>query len=109
MVSTGTGGGEPASMPPGEAGVCVQCGTAYAAGQHYCGRCGRPLATVAADDRMTAGLPPGGLAAAPAGSGRQATGPQATGQRADGPPFDAAVVIGAVILTVLFPFIAIIV
>ena len=109
MVSTGTGGGEPAGMPPGEAGFCVQCGTAFAAGQHYCGRCGQPLATVGADDRMTAGVPPGGLADAPAGSVPPGTASQATGARADGPPFDAAVVIGAVILTVLFPFIALIV
>src|SRR5690349_15286196 len=114
MVSTGMGGGEPGGMPSAEAGFCVQCGTAFAAGQHYCGRCGQPLAAVTADDRMTAGVPPGGgapggLADVPAGSGPLGTAPLATGPRADGPPFDAAVVIGAVILTVLFPFIALIV
>lgn len=96
MVSASMGG-TGAGAPMGAAGTCTNCGSSFTTDQAYCGRCGRSLAgqqpaigTLAADN--------------PQGTFRQG----AEDSMADGPPYESAMVLGAVLLSIFVPFIALI-
>ena len=86
------------SPSTGEAGFCTACGTPYVAGQSYCGRCGNPLAHAAPADevpgRADVGDPPAEA--------------QLAGFAADDLAYRTEAVVGAVLLSLFTPFIALI-
>jgi hypothetical protein len=105
------------SRPPGEpqfgvspssggGGYCTACGAAYGNGQTYCGRCGSRLIAEAQTDDIS-----GGAASTYSGlrSGASDPDPQLAGVAADDPPYGTGATVGAVLVSVFMPFIALIV
>jgi len=100
-------------------GFCTNCGATWQAGQNYCGSCGTALgaADPARSQSATLGSPVTGWnsAGVPAGAvsaGTGRTGPQARVGAEPGPgsdaPYPSEAVLGAVLLTIFMPFIALI-
>ena len=77
------------SPDPSPGGYCPTCGAPHSAGQGYCGRCGSRLVTEAASVRSP--------------------GPPGEAQGVDDTPFGTGATVGAVLLTVVMPVIAVIV
>lgn len=95
------------SPSTGEAGFCTACGTPYVAGQNYCGRCGNPLAHAAPADEV-----PGRTASTTSRVSSDAGDPpaeaQPAGLAADDLAYRPEAVVGAVLLSLFTPFIALI-
>jgi hypothetical protein len=102
--------GEPAadnSPSTSEAGFCTACGTPCVAGQSYCGRCGNPLTHGAPADEV-----PGRTASTTSrmstDAGDPPAEPQLAGPAADDLAYSTEATVGAVLLSLFMPFIALI-
>jgi hypothetical protein len=97
-----------AGMPAAvQAGYCTNCGSPYGAGQLYCGRCGHRLAGDTEADAAA-----GAASTARPGAGSDNTEPPQpppTWPVPDGdPPYGSAATVGAVLLAIFMPVIALI-
>jgi hypothetical protein len=103
----------------GIGGYCTNCGTGWQAGQNYCGSCAAAVGTAAAAGLPGAasGSPAAGSGSVGASGGAVASGPSGArfGGRegaepgpGDGAPYPREAVIGAVLLAIFMPFIALI-
>jgi hypothetical protein len=107
---SGLSGGSQSGVSPvvGGGAYCTACGAPHGAGQGYCGRCGnRLVAEVPADD------PSGGAELGPSGTtfdpaAAALPDPQPAGPVADDPPYSTGATVGAVLLSLVMPFIALI-
>ena len=111
MQSSG-GGGVPGESPfgvsPGSdaGGYCTACGTPYGQGQTFCGRCGSRLIVSVQTDGIS-----GAATSTSFGSGSAAADPdpQLAGLVADDPTYGTWATVGAMLMSIFLPFIALIV
>lgn len=96
-------------------GFCPNCGATWLAGQNYCGSCGAAGAArspSAAFGSPMIGPKPAGVSARAVSVGAGRTGPGARAGAEPGPgddaPYPREAMIGAVLLTIFIPFIALI-
>jgi len=98
VANASTRGGPAEGTPLGHAGTCAHCGAPYGTGQRFCGSCGQGLADQRpAGDTPATDFPGQGLAQ------------EVGGDEADGPPYEGAMALGAVLLSIFMPLIALIV
>ena len=99
MTPSGSGSGFP-GLP---AGYCTACGSPYSSGQAYCGHCGSRVLGPLTEDGADQGFGPSDASAGALAGLQPQPGPVSGDE-----PYGSGATLGAVLLTVFLPFIALI-